>query len=97
MNIEVGIVGRYVSWVNQTVSMFALWAVTVWLAGRGKTVYVTLFPALFMRAVCTTYMLVAPEGFGLSYVLSCAVGGGVAVLLFGMFMKWYLQFKKTRV
>ena len=54
-------------------------------------------PALFMTAVCTTYILVAPEGFGLSYVLSCAVGGGVAVLLFGMFMKWYLQFKKTRV
>jgi hypothetical protein len=52
---------------------------------------------LFMTAVCTTYILVAPEGFGLSYVLSCAVGGGVAVLLLGMFMKWYLQFKKTRV
>ena len=67
------------------------------LVRKGKAFYVTLFPALFMTAVCTTYILVAPEGFGLSYVLSCAVGGGVAVLLFGMFMKWYLQFKKTRV
>ena len=50
-----------------------------------------------MTAVCTTYILVAPEGLGLSYVLSCAVGGGVAELLLGMFLIWYLQFKKTRV
>ena len=97
MNINFDILWRYFAWFNQTLSIFTLWAVTVWLARKGKTFYVTLFPALFMTAVCTTYILVAPEGFGLSYVLSCAVGGGVAVLLFGMFMKWYLQFKKTRV
>ena len=64
---------------------------------EGKTFYVTLFPALFMTAVCATYILVAPERIPLSYVLSCAVGGGVAVLLFGMFMKWYLQLKRQRV
>ena len=97
MNINFDILWRYFAWFNQTLSIFTLWAVTVWLARKGKTFYVTLFPALFMTAVCTTYILVAPEGFGLSYVLSCAVGEGVAVLLLGMFMKWYLQFKKTRV
>ena len=97
MNINFDILWRYFAWFNQTLSIFTLWAVTVWLVRKGKAFYVTLFPALFMTAVCTTYILVAPEGFGLSYVLSCAVGGGVAVLLFGMFMKWYLQFKKTRV
>ena len=97
MNINFDILWRYFAWFNQTLSIFTLWAVTVWLARKGKTFYVTLFPALFMTAVCTTYILVAPEGFGLSYVLGCAVGGGVAALLLGMFMKWYLQFKKTRV
>ena len=66
MNINFDILWRYFAWFNQTLSIFTLWAVTVWLARKGKTFYVTLFPALFMTAVCTTYILVAPEGFGLS-------------------------------
>lgn len=94
MNINFDILWRYFAWFNQTLSIFTLWAVTVWLARKGKTFYVTLFPALFMTAVCTTYILVAPEGFGLSYVLSCAVGGGVAVLLFGMFMNGIYNLKR---
>lgn len=94
MNINFDILWRYFAWFNQTLSIFTLWAVTVWLVRKGKAFYVTLFPALFMTAVCTTYILVAPEGFGLSYVLSCAVGGGVAVLLLGMFMNGIYNLKR---
>lgn len=53
MNINFDILWRYFAWFNQTLSIFTLWAVTVWLARKGKTFYVTLFPALFMTAVCT--------------------------------------------
>ena len=34
------------------------------------------------------------EGFGLSYVLSCAVGGGMAALLLGMFMNGIYNLKR---
>ena len=58
---------RYFAWANQTLSVFTLWAVTVYLVRerKGHYFYVTYLPALFMTAVCTTYICVAPGGFGM--------------------------------
>ena len=57
---------RYFAWANQTLSVFTLWAVTVYLVRARKLYFLTLIPALFMTCVCTTYICIAPEGFGLS-------------------------------
>jgi len=54
---------RYFAWCNQELSVFTLWALTVYLAARKKLYIVTLIPALFMTAVTTTYIFFAPEGF----------------------------------
>lgn len=91
MNINFDILWRYFAWFNQTLSIFTLWAVTVWLARRRKFFYVTLLPALFMTAVCTTYIMVAPEGFGLPFAAGYVVGGAMTVLLLGLFMRWWLR------
>ena len=96
MNINFDILWRYFAWFNQTLSIFTLWAVTVWLARKGKAFYVTLFPALFMTAVCTSYILVAPEGFSLPHTPSCAAGVVMAVVLLGVFVRWYSRFKKVQ-
>lgn len=96
MNINFDILWRYFAWFNQTLSIFTLWAVTVWLARKGKAFYVTLFPALFMTAVCTSYILVAPEGFSLPHAPSCAAGVVMAVVLLGVFVRWYSRFKKVQ-
>lgn len=73
---------RYFAWANQTLSVFTLWAITVYLVRekKGRYYYVTYFPALFMTAVCTTYICIAPEGFGLgpNYALGIAL---IAVVL----------------
>ncbi|MCQ2215545.1 MAG: carbon starvation protein A [Bacteroidales bacterium] len=58
------IIWRYFAWCNQTLSVFTLWAITVYLFSTKKAYFVTLIPALFMTAVCTTYMCVAPECLG---------------------------------
>ena len=76
---------RYFAWTNQTLAVFTLWAVTVYLAKKGKAYFVALIPALFMTAVCTTYLLVAPECFGLPIGLSQAIGTGVALLALLLF------------
>ena len=57
---------RYFAWANQTLSVFTLWAITVYLVRekKGRYYYVTYFPALFMTAVCTTYICIAPEVSG---------------------------------
>ena len=76
---------RYFAWTNQTLAVFTLWAVTVYLAKKGKVYFVALIPALFMTAVCTTYLLVAPECFGLPIGLSQAIGTGMALLALLLF------------
>ena len=89
---------RYFAWCNQELSVFTLWALTVYLAARKKLYIVTLIPALFMTAVTTTYIFFAPEGFsalttaawGMPVPYEVAVGIGVLVsaLFLAIFTMW---------
>ncbi len=86
------IIWRYFAWCNQTLSVFTLWAITVYLVQEKKNYFITLIPALFMTCVSVTYICIAPEGFCLPKALSYTIGG-VAVLVaavwFGVWkMRW---------
>ena len=61
------IIWRYFGWSNQTLSVFMLWAITVFLKRerKGFSYLLTLVPALFMTAVCTSFILVDKTGLGL--------------------------------
>ena len=62
---------------NQTLAVFTLWAITVYLVVAKKPYWITLIPALFMASVCSTYLCIAPEGLGLSpYTFPTASGAG---------------------
>lgn len=90
MMIDFNVLWRYFAWSNQTLSVFTLWAVTVYLARNRKAYVITLIPALFMTVVCTSYLLYAPrpEGFGLD--ISIALGAGLVMAsVFGtIFAAW---------
>jgi carbon starvation protein CstA len=91
-----GIIWRYFAWCNQTLSVFTLWAITVYLVRRSKKYcWITLIPALFMTLVCVTYLCVAPEGLGLSLTVSCTAGG-VAVLLSIVWFSIWLRNRNPR-
>ncbi len=79
---------RYFAWSNQTLAVFTLWALTVYLVLEKKPYWITLLPALFMTAVCSTYIFVAPEGFGLDNLLSQMIGLVVTVAVFALFLIW---------
>lgn len=79
---------RYFAWSNQTLSVFTLWAITVFLVVSGKNYWITLIPALFMTCVCSTYLCIAPEGFGLPHALSYYAGLGCAVVAIIWFVAW---------
>ena len=67
MNFD--IIWRYFSWANQTLAMIALWtgAMYLWKQYPGSWKhYIAVIPAIFMTMVTFTYILQAPEGFGLS-------------------------------
>lgn len=95
MNINFDVLWRYFAWFNQTLSIFTLWAVTVWLARHGKNYYIALLPALFMTCVCTAYIVVAPEGLRLPHIVGCVAGAVMAVALLVLFIRWYRMFKIT--
>ena len=89
LQMNFSILWRYFAWCNQTLSVFTLWAVTVYLARARKNYWITLIPALFMTSVCSTYICIAPEGFSLPAEI--AYGIGIASTLTGAiwFILWY--------
>lgn len=89
---------RYFAWCNQVLSVFTLWAITVWLAKNHKLYIITLIPALFMTCVTTTYIFFAPEGltaltkslwdFPLGYDFSVGMGLAVSALFLLLFSRF---------
>ena len=73
------VIWQYFGWGNQTLAVFTLWTITVYLAENKKPFWVTLIPALFMTVVCSTFLLISKQAFGLSPVVSYT--GSVVVLL----------------
>jgi carbon starvation protein CstA len=78
--IDFSVIWRYFAWSNQTLAMVVLWTITVYLAQERKFYWVTLIPALFMTAVTTTYLLLAPEGFSLPIGISYSTGILITIL-----------------
>ena len=96
---------RYFAWCNQVLSVFTLWTITVWLARNAKPYIITLLPALFMTMVTVSYIIFAPEGFGLiasrlfglenSYLIAIGFGGGVCAVMLKIFLQWQKGLKAT--
>ena len=99
MLIDFNILWRYFAWVNQTLSVFTLWAVTVYLARHRKFYLISLLPALFMTVVCVSYILFAPlpEGFGLPLGVALTAGAAVALLTVGMFARYLRLLRGGRI
>ena len=86
------IIWRYFAWCNQTLSVFTLWAITIYLVQEKKPYIITLIPALFMTCVSVTYICIAPEGFQLPQILSYTIGAMAVLATF----VWFVIWKKRR-
>ena len=84
------VIWRYFGWSNQALAVFMLWTATVYLVKtRGRAWYlVTLLPALFMTAVCVTFILVDKIGFRIPQVAAPWIGIGTFVLSACLFYMW---------
>lgn len=96
MMMDFNVLWRYFAWCNQTLAVFTLWTVTVYLTRRTRYFVIALLPAMFMTVVCTAYILVAPtpEGFGLPQEVALATGGIVAA---GLCMLFFFMRKSLNV
>lgn len=92
LQINFDIIWRYFAWSNQTLSVFTFWALTVYLYKEKRNYWITLLPALFMTAVCSAYIMVAPEGFGLPLY----IGYITAIVVCVIFTLLFVCFARTK-
>jgi carbon starvation protein CstA len=87
LQVNFDVIWRYFAWSNQTLAACTLWAVTVYFVQQKRFYWITLIPAIFMTLVCSTYLLIAPEGFALPHAVACTGGAifTVAMLLIFIF------------
>ena len=86
------IIWQYFGWANQTLSVFTLWTITVYLVRQKKPFIITLVPALFMTVVCSTFLLVSPQALGLDGTLGYS--GSVIILVVALV--WFFSWFKKR-
>ena len=87
------VIWRYFGWANQTLAVFTLWAITVYLARerKGEWYLMTLLPACLMTAVSVTYICVAQIGLHLPIGWNRWIGAAVIVLSAVLFYRWKLK------
>ena len=84
----------YFGWANQALSVFTLWTLTVYLAkNRPAYFWVTLIPALFMTAVCTSFIVISKTALGLSPEIGYCAAAVMCAVLLGIFLKWKVNLK----
>lgn len=83
--IDFTAVWRYFAFSNQALATIVLWTSTVYLSNNDKFHWIATIPATFMTAVVTTYILQAPEGFGLPSSVTYPTGVICAAVAFGLF------------
>ncbi len=73
--LDFKVIWKYFAWLNQTLSVFTLWAVTVWLAARRRPWLFTALPAVFMSVVVISYIVQDTKaGFGLPMPTAIGIG-----------------------
>ncbi|MDE6793394.1 MAG: carbon starvation protein A [Muribaculaceae bacterium] len=93
ININFDVLWRYFAWCNQTLSIFTLWACSVYLARHGKQYLITMIPAMFMTMLCITFICYAPlgsyvEGVGLPMIYSQGIGLLAMAVCTYLFLQW---------
>ena len=80
---------QYFGWINQALSVFTLWMITVYLARNHKAYIITLIPAVFMTVVCFSFLVASPQALGQQQLTPWAVLAVifVAVTWFALWLK----------
>jgi carbon starvation protein CstA len=67
---------------------------TVYLAkNRPAYFWVTLIPALFMTAVCTSFIVISKTALGLAPEIGYCAAAVMCAVLLGIFLKWKVNLK----
>ena len=87
------VIWQYFGWANQTLSVFTLWTITVYLVQQKKPYFITLIPALFMTVVCGSFLFLSKQALG----LDDKIGYTMAIIIFIIAVTWFtVWYKKNK-
>lgn len=78
--VEFGVVWRYFAWTNQTLAAIVLWAIVVYMCRRKSNLWVALVPAVIMTFVCSSFVFVSGQFFGMENRTAAYLLGGAVTL-----------------
>ena len=92
------ILWRYFAWSNQTLSLFAFLAITVWMFenGKGKFAWIPLIPGGFYAFITMTYIVNAKIGFNVPWTPAYIIGVVLAVAYVAAAV-WYGKKRGTKL
>ncbi|PXY01561.1 carbon starvation protein A [Marinifilum breve] len=93
--LSFGTIWKFLGLTNQLLAMIMLWTAAMYLVEKKKNHLIVSLPAVFMTAICATFILVAPNknaGFAIDPSLGYSIGIVIAVLVF----TWFLIAAKKR-
>jgi len=88
------VIWQYFGWSNQTLAVFTLWTLTVYLVRENKPYIIMLIPALFMTTVCSTFIFVSKQALGLPGEIGYPLGILCCILACVWFTLWIRKYKK---
>ena len=92
------ILWRYFAWSNQTLSLFAFLAISVWMFEnkKSKFVWIPLIPAAWYTFICVTYIANAQIGFHIPWTPAYVIGVCAAVA-YVVVVIWYGKKRAARL
>lgn len=86
------IIWKYFGLANQTLSIFTLWTITVYLSLKSSKYYfITLIPAVFMTWVCVSFACVSKQALALPLIAGYTIGAVFALVSLVLFYRWYIK------
>lgn len=89
------VIWKYFGWANQTLAVFTLWAITVYLSLKRSFFIITLIPAVFMTSVSISFIISSNIALGMPAYVGYFCGLTTAFASFILFFTWHS--KKFRV
>lgn len=78
--IDFDVVWRYFSWTNQALATVVLWTIVVYHRREGYNMWVALLPAIFMTYICSSFVFISDQFFGMENRTAAYILGGVATV-----------------
>lgn len=91
------VIWSYFGWANQTLAVFTLWAITVYLVREHKPYWFTLLPAMFMTVVCSSFLMISKNAFGFDMIVGYTVGAVSLIVSCIWFTLWYRKYSQTLI